>query len=69
MSEFIKAALIRAIRTACQVILGMITVGMAITDVDWVNIVSVAVVAALYSVLTSIVSGLPEAPKNCETKS
>lgn len=58
--EWIKAALIRAIRTAAQVMLGMLTVGMTIRDVDWKTLLSVAVVAALYSLLTSIITDLPE---------
>ena len=56
----IKDALIRAIRTAAQVALSMFTIGAAIKDVDWLNILSVAAVAAVYSILTSIATGLPE---------
>ena len=33
--EWFKAALIRAVRTAAQVALGMLTVGMTISQVDW----------------------------------
>lgn len=58
--EWLKAALIRAIRTAAQVALGMITVGMTVKEVDWLNILSVSLVAALYSLLTSVVTDLPE---------
>lgn len=54
-----KAAGVRAIKTAAQVVLGMITVGMSAGEVDWVNMASVALVAALYSLLTSL-AGLPE---------
>lgn len=55
-----KDALVRAIRTAAQVALSMFTIGAAIKDVDWLNILSVAAVAAVYSLLTSIATGLPE---------
>lgn len=57
--EWFKAALIRAIKTAAQVVLSMITIGAAIKDVDWVNVGSVAAVAFLYSIITSL-AGLPE---------
>ena len=54
-----KAALIRAIKTAAQVALGMMTVGMAASEIDWLNVASVSAVAALYSLITSL-AGLPE---------
>lgn len=54
-----KAAGIRAIKTVAQTALGMITVGVAIQDVDWLVVASVASVAGIYSLLTSIV-GIPE---------
>ena len=57
--EWLKAALIRAVKTAAQVVLSMITIGAAIKDVDWVNVASVAAVAFLYSIITSL-AGLPE---------
>ena len=58
--KWFKAALIRAIRTAAQVAAGMFTVGMAVHEVDWVNVASVTVVAAIYSLITSIATELPE---------
>lgn len=58
-SKWWKAALIRAIKTAAQVALGMITVGMAASEIDWLNVASVSAVAALYSLITSL-AGLPE---------
>lgn len=57
--EWAKAAGIRAIKTVAQTALGMITVGMAFKDVDWLFVASVAAVAGIYSLLTSIV-GIPE---------
>ena len=57
--EWFEAALIRAIKTATQVVLSMITIGAAIKDIDWLNVASVAVVAFIYSILTSL-AGLPE---------
>lgn len=58
-SKWWKAALIRAIKTAAQVALGMMTVGMAASEIDWLNVASVSAVAALYSLITSL-AGLPE---------
>lgn len=58
--DWFKAALIRMVRTAAQVALGMITVGMTVREVDWLNILSVSIVAAVYSLLTSIITDLPE---------
>ena len=58
--EWLKAALIRALRTAAQVALGMFTVGMAIHEIDWMHVLSVTVVAAIYSIITSIATDLPE---------
>lgn len=57
--EWFKAALIRAIKTAAQVTLSMITIGAAIKDIDWLNVASVAAVAFVYSIITSL-AGLPE---------
>lgn len=57
--QWLKAAGIRAAKTAAQTALSMITVGQAVMDVNWVNVLSISAVAALTSVLTSIV-GIPE---------
>lgn len=53
------AAGIRALKTMAQTALSMFTVGLAIDEVAWVNVASVAVVAGVYSIITSI-AGLPE---------
>lgn len=57
--EWFKAAGIRALKTFAQTALSMLTIGQAVIDVNWVNVLSVSAVAALISVLTSI-AGLPE---------
>lgn len=44
----------RAMHTFFQVLLSMITVGAAITDIDWVGILSVAATATLISICKSI---------------
>lgn len=58
--ELIEAALIRAVRTFCQTLAGLITVGAAMDEVNWKHIISVALVATILSFLTSIAAGLPE---------
>lgn len=55
-----KAAGIRAAKTAAQTALSMLTVGQAVTDINWVNVASISFVAAVYSLLTSATKGLPE---------
>lgn len=54
-----KAAGIRAIKTFAQTMLGSIAVGAAISEIAWPHILSIATVAAILSLLTSI-AGLPE---------
>lgn len=54
-----KAAAIRAAKTFCQTALSLLTVGQAFSEISWLNVLSVSGVAAIISILTSIV-GLPE---------
>lgn len=58
--EFWKAAGIRAFRTFLQVILAVWTAGQLITEVDWKFLLLSAFSSAVYSMLTSILAGLPE---------
>ena len=58
--KFWKAALTRSIKTVCQTLLSSITVGQALSDINWLTIISISVVAGICSILTSIVTGLPE---------
>ena len=57
--EWLKAALIRAIRTFAQTAAATITVGATISEVDWLRVLSVSGVAFVLSMLTSL-GGLPE---------
>lgn len=59
---WLKAALIRAIKTFAQVFASSIAVGAAISEIDWKYIASVAAVSAIASIATSL-AGLPEVPK------
>ena len=58
--EFWKAAGIRACRTFLQVILAVWTAGQLITEVDWKFLLMSAFSSAVYSLLTSVLAGLPE---------
>lgn len=60
--EWLKAAGIRAIKTAAQTALSLFTVGSVISEVDWLTVGSAALVAGVYSLLTSV-AGLPELDK------
>lgn len=60
--EWIKAAGIRAIKTMAQTAVSLITVGAAMTDIDWLTVGSVSLTAGILSILTSI-AGLPELKK------
>ncbi len=57
--KWLKAAGIRAIKTVAQTAVSLITVGAAMTEIDWVTVGSVSLVAGILSILTSV-AGLPE---------
>lgn len=57
--EWLKKAGIRAVKTMAQTALSLFTVGQVIAEIDWAMIASAAVVAGVYSVLTSV-AGIPE---------
>ncbi len=57
--KWLKAAGIRAIKTMAQTAVSMITVGQAVMEVNWLNVLSVSAVAGVLSLLTSV-AGLPE---------
>ena len=60
--EWAKAALIRAVKTFAQTMVGCITVGAAVEEVQWLRALSVSGVAFVLSLLTSL-GGLPEVKK------
>ena len=61
--EFWKAAGIRALRTFCQTAIATIGTSALLTDVNWLVVLSASTLSGIISVLTSIATGLPEAPK------
>ena len=63
MKSWIKAAGIRALKTFAQTIVATVTVGSAINEINWLNVLSVSALAAVCSLLTSV-AGLPELKGN-----
>lgn len=57
--KWFKATSVRAVKTMAQTALSMLTVGQAVMDVNWVNVLSVTATAGIISVLTCII-GIPE---------
>ena len=57
--KWFAAAGMRAIRTVAQTALSLISVGAALSDIDWMMVASASAVAGIYSLLTSV-AGLPE---------
>lgn len=57
---WLKAATIRALKTAAQAAIGAIGTGaVGLFQADWANVLSIALMAAVISYLTSL-AGLPE---------
>lgn len=59
VKQWLRAATIRAIKTAAQAALGVIGASAVLSEVDFAIVVSAAILAALVSYLTSL-AGLPE---------
>lgn len=61
ISDFWKAAGIRAVRTMAQTAIATIgTSAVILSDINWLNIVSAAILGGILSLLTSVATGLPE---------
>ena len=61
-----KAAIIRAIKTACQTAIGVIGAATIMSELDWLTVGSAALLAAIVSLLTSL-AGLPEVDAAVDT--
>lgn len=57
--KWLKAALVRAVKTIAQTAVATIGTSMVISDVNWVMVASASVLAGVISILTSV-AGLPE---------
>lgn len=60
MKKFIKCALIRAIKTICQTAIAMIGTSSFLSEINWIAVLSASALAGILSILTSVVTGLPE---------
>lgn len=60
MMKWFKAAMIRAVKTVAQTAVGMLSgEALGIMEADWIAVASVAAMAGVVSLLTSV-AGLPE---------
>lgn len=57
--KWIKAALVRCVRTVAQTSVATIGAAAVLSDVNWTMVVSASILAGLLSILTSV-AGLPE---------
>lgn len=60
MTDFMKCALIRALKTVCQTAVATIGAASVISEVDWMMVLSASALAGVLSLLTSVATGLPE---------
>lgn len=59
IKKWIKAALVRALKTVCQTAVATIGTSALMSEVNWVVVASASVLAGILSILTSL-AGLPE---------
>lgn len=68
MEKWVKYAGIRALKTFCQSVLAMIPVAVSVTEVNWLAVLGTSLLAAILSICTSVVTGLPEADAEVKEK-
>lgn len=60
---WVKAALVRAVKTVAQTAVGMLSgSAVGVLEADWIAVLSVSAMAGILSLLTSV-AGLPEVGK------
>lgn len=65
--KWLKAALVRAIKTICQTAIATIGTSAVLSDVNWKIVISTSLLAGLLSILTSL-AGLPEVEDKDKSK-
>lgn len=60
--EWLKASVIRAIKTISQTAVSLIGVGTVMSDIDWIMVLSASLLSGILSILTSM-AGIPEVEK------
>lgn len=63
MTTFLHAAGLRAVRTVAQTAVATIGTTALLEQVDWLMVGSASVLAGVLSLLTSVATDLPEAPR------
>ena len=56
---WLRAAIIRAVKTVAQTAASLISVGAVMSEIDWVMVGSASLLAGILSIVTSV-AGLPE---------
>lgn len=60
--KWVKASLVRAIKTVSQTAIATIGTSAVLSEVDWKIVISASILSGILSVLTSL-AGLPEVNK------
>ena len=60
--DFWKYAMYRCLRTVAQTAVATIGTAAVLSEVNWIAVASASILAGVLSLLTSIATGLPEAP-------
>lgn len=56
---WLRAAIVRAVKTVAQTAASLISVGAVMSEIDWVMVGSASLLAGILSIVTSV-AGLPE---------
>lgn len=56
---WLRAAMVRCVKTVAQTAVSLIGVGAVMSDIDWMMVGSASLLAGILSILTSV-AGLPE---------